>query len=93
VNGSAGQVDASGCRTSVTSSSLLTGVVVGIPEGVSMWNTGLAGLPSKWPTNVVVPPAFRSCHDTYGVLREKTMSGRVESRPECEIGWPLLSSA
>ena len=56
----------------------------------SSTNVGLAAL-TKWPTNAFVPVLVCSRHVTYGVLPENVMSGRVESMPGVEIGWPPLT--
>src|SRR5919201_2737607 len=59
----------------------------------SSTNAGFAGL-TKWPTKPLsTPPPVSSRQDTYGMLPENVMSGRVEGFESSEIGWPLLTSS
>lgn len=55
----------------------------------SRTNVGLAEL-MKCPTNPLTRPPTFWRQDTYGVLPENVMSGRVALAP-CEIGAPLLT--
>src|SRR5437764_1213579 len=70
-NGSAVQVDEIGESRSGTSPK----GEVEMPVGVSRRKTGEPAPPSKCPANAFSTPPTFSCHEMYGSLPEKVMSG------------------
>src|ERR1700722_2373588 len=68
-------------------------VGVSVTSSPSSTTVGLAALTRGRVSPSTIPPPMSSRHETYGVLPEKLMSGRVELLTPVEIGAPPLATS